>query len=247
MLQGKCVDTGGSANLTKGELYYLFPHGGHAYCASRFPRPGSHFGAYQKNHFELVDVAIDAPAQVLNKYLARVVKPPSHFYQIDEEYIITEPRADGYYCVFFKHRPDDPPIGAYKRNDCFERIVSLEESVKDTATIFEVGDIVEIIDASIIKRKHYENGVQATVIENFYGCISIQRNEPVDKMVISSVLLVGEDLQAIKKVKLRTLLEAVMVNDKPKNVKKSIEMVHDVPEVVKASVRKQKYEQLSLF
>lgn len=47
--------------------------------------------------------------------------------------------------VFFKHRPDDPPIGAYKRNDCFERIISLEESVTDTATIFEVGDIVEIV------------------------------------------------------------------------------------------------------
>lgn len=131
-------------HFTKGELYYLFPHGGHAYCASRFPRPESHFGAYQKNHFELVDVAIDAQAQVLNKYLARVVKPPSHFYQIDEEYIITEPRADGYYSVFFKHRPDCPPIGAYKRNDYFEYIVSLEESVTDTATIFEVGDIVEI-------------------------------------------------------------------------------------------------------
>ena len=36
---GKCVDTSGSTNLTKGELYYLFPHGGHAYCASRFLRP----------------------------------------------------------------------------------------------------------------------------------------------------------------------------------------------------------------
>ena len=100
MLQGKCVDTGGSTNLTKGEVYYLFPHGGQAYYASRFPRDGSHFGAYQKNHFELVDVAIDVPAQVLNKYLARVVKSPSHFYRIDEEYIITEPRADGYYSVF---------------------------------------------------------------------------------------------------------------------------------------------------
>ncbi len=53
-------------HFTKGELYYLFPHGGHAYCASRFPRPESHFGTYQKNHFELVDVAIDAPAQVFN-------------------------------------------------------------------------------------------------------------------------------------------------------------------------------------
>lgn len=247
MLRGKCVDTGGSTNLTKGEVYYLFPHGGQAYCASRFPRAGSHFGAYQKNHFELVNVANDVPAQVLNKYLARVVKPPSHFYLIDEEYIITEARADGYYSVFFKHRPDGPPIGAYKRTDCFERIVPLEESATDKATVFEVGDIVEIVDASIIGRKHYENGIQATVIENFYGCISIQRNEPVDKMVISSVLLVGEDLQAIRKVGSRTVLEAAMVNDKQEKVQKTIEMVHNVPEIVNAPVKKQKYEQLSLF
>lgn len=247
MLQGKCVDTGGSTNLTKGEMYYLFPHGGHAYCASRFPRPGSHFGAYQKNHFELVGVAIDAPAQVLNKYLARVVKPTSHFYQIDEEYIITEPRADGYYSVFFKHRPDGPPIGAYKRTECFERIMSFEESATETTTIFEVGDIVEIIDASIIERKHYENGVQATVIENFYGCISIQRNGPVDRMVIGSVLLVGEELQAIRKVGSKTVIEAAMVNDKQEKVRKTVEMVHDVPEIVNAPVKKQKYEQLSLF
>lgn len=247
MLQGKCVDTGGSTNLTKGEVYYFFPHGGQAYYASRFPRAGSHFGAYQKNHFELVDVAIDVPTQVLNKYLARVVKSPSHFYRIDEEYIITEPREDGYYSVFFKHRPDGPPIGAYKRTDCFERIVPLEESATDKATVFEVGDIVEIVDASIIGRKHYENGIQATVIENFYGCISIQRNEPVDKMVISSVLLVGEDLQAIRKVGSRTVLEAAMVNDKQEKVRKTIEMVHIVPEIVNAPVKKQKYEQLSLF
>ncbi|WP_313150847.1 hypothetical protein [Lysinibacillus capsici] len=247
MLQGKCVDTGGSTNLTKGELYYLFPHGGHAYCASRFPRPGSHFGTYQKNHFELVDVAIDAPAQVLNKYLARVVKPPSHFYRTDEEYIITEPKADGYYSVFFKHRPDGPPIGAYKRTECFERIVSFEESATETTTIFEVGDIVEIVDASLIRHKHYENGVQATVIENFYGCIAIKRNELVDRKVISSVLLIGEELQAIRKVGSRTVLEAAMVNDKQETVQKTIEMMHDVPEIVNAPVKKQKYEQLSLF
>lgn len=246
MLQGKCVDTGGSTNLTKGELYYLFPHGGHAYCASRFPRPGSHFGAYQKNHFELVDVAIDAPVQVLNKYLARVVKPPSHFYQIDEEYIITEPRADGYYSMFFKHRPDDSPIGAYKRNDCFERIVSLEESVTDTATIFEVGDIVESVDASIIGRKHYENGMQAIVKENFYGCKSIQRNEPVEKMGIGSMLLVGEDLQAIKKVGSRTVLEAAMVSEKEK-VNQTVEIMCEISETVNVPFKKQKYVQLSLF
>ncbi|UKJ43478.1 hypothetical protein [Lysinibacillus sp. ACHW1.5] len=133
-----------------------------------------------------------------------------------------------------------PPIGAYKRTDCFERIVPLEKLATETAIVFEVGDIVEIADASIIGRKHYENGIQATVIENFYGCMSIQRNEPVDNMVISSVLLVGEDLQAIRKVGSRTVLEAAMVNDKQEKVQETVETVH-VPS------KKQEYEQLSLF
>ena len=39
-------------------------------------------------------------------------------------------------------------------------------------------------------------------------------------MVISSVLLVGEDLQAIRKVGLRTVLEAAMENDKQEKVQK---------------------------
>lgn len=201
---------------------------------------------YQKDRFELVDVAFDAPEQVLNKYLARVVKPPSYLYQIDEEYIITEPRADGYYSVFFRHRPDGPPIGAYKRTNCFERIMHLEESATETATIFKVGDIVEIIDALLIGRKHYGNGVQAIVKENFYGCVSIQRNEPVNKMGISSVLLVGEDLQAIKKVKLRTVLEPIMINDKQEKVNQTAEIVCEISETVKVPVKNQKYEQLSL-
>lgn len=123
----------------------------------------------------------------------------------------------------------------------------LEESATHTATIFEVGDIVEIIDASIIGRKHYENGMQAIVKENFYGCISIQRNEPVDKMGIGSVLLVGEDLQAIKKVGSRTVLEAVMVNDKQEKVNQTAEIVCGISETVKVPVKKQKYGQLSLF
>lgn len=244
MLLGRCVDPGPSSNLKKGEVYYLFPHGGLAYYASRFPRAESHFGAYQRSRFELVTV--DAPTQAPIRYLARVVKPPSHFYLIGEEYIITEPREDGYYCVYYKHRPDGPPIGAFKRIDCFERVVPIKESEADKATVFEVGDIVEIMDASLIRRKHYENGAQATVIENFYGCISIQLNERIDKKNIASVLLVGEDLQAIRKVGSRTVLEAV-TNDIPKLVQKTADFVHDKPEMVNIPTKHQKYEQLSLF
>ncbi|WGT37320.1 hypothetical protein QH639_15895 [Lysinibacillus sp. 1 U-2021] len=109
-----------------------------------------------------MDVAIDVPAQVLNKYLARVVKPPSHFYRIDEEYIITEQRADGYYSVFFKLRPDDPPIGAYQRTNCFERIMYLEESEAvmhdilklEQRTEDSVNDKPEIVHVPTEKQKY---------------------------------------------------------------------------------------------
>ncbi|KOY81310.1 hypothetical protein I6G82_02530 [Lysinibacillus macroides] len=154
MLLGRCVDPGPSTNLKKGEVYYLFPHGVLAYYASRFPRAESHFGVYQRSRFELVTV--DAPTQAPIRYLARVVKPPSHFYLIGEEYIITEPKANGYYSVYYKHRPD-APIGAYKRADCFERVISVEES--GTATAFEVGarTVPEAVKVNVAaKQQKYE-------------------------------------------------------------------------------------------
>ena len=257
--KGKCVDAGACTNLKVGEEYYLFPHGGLAYNVSRFPHSGSHFGTYQKSRFELIDAAMELPKQIKSKYLARVVKPVSHFYRIGEEYVITEPKANGYYDVFLKSRPNVAPVGSYKDTSCFEIIEPYEvteaavvkdksDTVHASQNVFEVGDIVEIINESLIRRKHYENGKQATVVENFYGCISIQLNEPVDKKDIGNVLLVGEELQSIKKVVSAPVLkEAVVVNDIPKMVQKKMEMVNDMPEMVNGPVRKQKYEQLSLF
>ena len=127
MLQGKCIEAGACTNLKVGEEYYLFPHGGLAYNVSRFPHSGSHFGTYQKSRFELVDAAIEVPAQITSKYLARVVKPPSHFYRVGEEYVITEPKINGYYDVFLKSRPDVAPVGSYKNTSCFEHIEPFEE------------------------------------------------------------------------------------------------------------------------
>lgn len=60
LMQGLCIHAPDKSNLIVGETYYLYPHGGLAYHASRFPRPGSHFGTYQKSRFEIVaDVAVD--------------------------------------------------------------------------------------------------------------------------------------------------------------------------------------------
>ncbi|MEG0259574.1 MAG: hypothetical protein RR595_13760 [Lysinibacillus sp.] len=59
-MQGICVQAVDKSNLVEGETYYLFPHGGLAYNASRFSRPGSHFGTYQKSRFEIVaEVAVE--------------------------------------------------------------------------------------------------------------------------------------------------------------------------------------------
>lgn len=65
----------------------------------------------------------------------------------------------------------------------------------------EQGDVVEIVDDSYIANsyprlsKHYQNGMVTTVLENFYGCISIQTDKNV-----CSVLLVGEEINAIRKM-----------------------------------------------
>jgi len=147
--KGKCVDAGVCTNLKVGEEYFLFPHGGLAYNVSRFPHPGAHFGTYQKSRFELVvDAAMEVSTQIKSKYLARVVKPPSHFYLIGEEYIITEPRENGYYSVFLKSRPNHGPVGSYRSN-YFEIIEPYE--VTEVAV---VNDMPEMVNAPVKKQKY---------------------------------------------------------------------------------------------
>lgn len=141
-MRGRCIQAPDKSNLVEGEIYYLFPHGGLAYNVSRFPHPGAHFGTYQKSRFELVDVASDETVKAPKKYLARVVKPPSHSYLIGEEYIITEPGANGYYSVFLKNRPSVAPVGSFKNIRCFEYIEPFEEV--NANLVNEIPKIVQI-------------------------------------------------------------------------------------------------------
>ena len=60
------------------------------------------------------------------------------------------------------------------------------------------------------------------------------------------MLLVGEDLQAIKEVGSRTVLEAAMVSEKEK-VNQTVEIMCEISETVNVPFKKQKYVQLSLF
>lgn len=160
--KGKCVDAGVCTNLKVGEEYFLFPHGGLAYNVSRFPHPGAHFGTYQKSRFELVDTAMEVPtAQITSKFLARVVKPPSHFYRIGEEYVITELKANGYYDVFLKSRPDVAPVGSYKNTSCFECIEP-----------FEAVEVVVVNDIPKMVQKKVET-VQVPVREQKYEQLSL--------------------------------------------------------------------------
>ncbi|MGE8038106.1 hypothetical protein [Lysinibacillus sp. NPDC093692] len=62
---------------------------------------------------ELSPLVVEANANPKN-YLACIVKPPSRFYLVGEEYIITEPSDNGYYTVFLKCHPDNAPVGSYK-------------------------------------------------------------------------------------------------------------------------------------
>lgn len=54
-MQGRCIQETNSSNLKKDEKYYIFPHGQSAYFVSRFPTEGSHFGAYQKHYFKVLE------------------------------------------------------------------------------------------------------------------------------------------------------------------------------------------------
>lgn len=57
-MQGICIDDSPSSNLKMGETYFLFPHGSNHVYASRFNRKGSHFGAYEKRLFEVIQEPI---------------------------------------------------------------------------------------------------------------------------------------------------------------------------------------------
>ena len=67
--------------------------------------------------------------------------------------------------------------------------------------MYEKGDLVEIVDESMLPGechrlfKHYKNGQQAIVTENFYGYVSIQTDSKV-----SSITLSPNELSAIRKV-----------------------------------------------
>ncbi len=128
-MRGICIQAPEKSNLIEGEKYYLFPHGNHAVEVSNFPHHGSHFGTYQKSRFQIIDETVTETVELptvaetpLQRYLARVVMPPSKFYIVGEEYIISETNANGYYDVFFKSKPDCAPVGSYKNRDCFELI-----------------------------------------------------------------------------------------------------------------------------
>ncbi|MCT6925289.1 hypothetical protein [Metasolibacillus sp.] len=59
-----------------------------------------------------------------NKFLAKVVQALHHF-AVGDEYVISDPRADSYYSVYLKSRPDHAPVGSYITN-FFEIVAPFE-------------------------------------------------------------------------------------------------------------------------
>lgn len=148
-MRGICIQAPEKSNLINGKEYYLFPHGSHAVEASLFPHPGSHFGTYQKSRFQIIDeqkiIDFGNEAESPKKFLARVVMPPSKFYIVGEEYIVSESNANGYYDVFFKTQPDCAPIGSYKKSEYFELIERYREEPSAAKKIrAEENDLVTV-------------------------------------------------------------------------------------------------------
>lgn len=58
-MKGVCKEAPVKSNLVIDEEYYLTPHGSQGYLVSRFPSPSSHFGAYQKKYFKVIENEVE--------------------------------------------------------------------------------------------------------------------------------------------------------------------------------------------
>lgn len=73
------------------------------------------------NKYEITHPALTTH---LKRFLARVVES-KYSYTVGDEYVISEPRADGFYSVYLTSRPDHGPVGSYVTN-FFEIIKPIE-------------------------------------------------------------------------------------------------------------------------
>ncbi|UXJ71302.1 hypothetical protein [Lysinibacillus fusiformis] len=62
-MKGICKEAPVNSNLVIDEEYYLTPHGSQAYLVSRFPSPLSHFGAYQKKYFKVIENEVGSTSE----------------------------------------------------------------------------------------------------------------------------------------------------------------------------------------
>jgi hypothetical protein len=108
-LQGVCIDVGETTTLRENQEYFLFDHGPNNYYVSRFDNVNAHFGSYEKKHFEKIE---DVPQQSSGRYLAKVAHYNRSF-RIGDEYLISEPGANGYYNVYLLN---GRCIGSYIEN-----------------------------------------------------------------------------------------------------------------------------------
>lgn len=53
-MKGRCIDTGGSTVLEKGEVYHLFLNGPDHFYVSKFDNKNAHFGCFGRRFFEPV-------------------------------------------------------------------------------------------------------------------------------------------------------------------------------------------------
>lgn len=146
---GRCVEATNTTNLVVGETYYLFPHGGSAYYVSRFPRKGSHIGAYQKHYFELVDETENDTSEMVNEtiefehgkvYKARLSNAPNEHYENGGTYYLTStsgPYCNQADCYIYKDRMFRVFCGRFSISR-FSDIEEIEMIVKKEVEVVEL-------------------------------------------------------------------------------------------------------------
>ncbi|MFY0516382.1 hypothetical protein ACOMCU_00935 [Lysinibacillus sp. UGB7] len=149
MLHIECIDSTNSNTLENGNLYYGFPTGGGALYVSRFPREGSHMGAFQRSRFNiLTEEDFIAKKEALEvKPVALVSKLFKQEVALEKEGIIKEIiEAD----QVIEEVVEEATIELVERSDVKKRTSDIENDQKVEAIQESVTKGIDLIDEEIL-------------------------------------------------------------------------------------------------
>lgn len=124
MMKGVCVEKGSSWHLQEGKEYFLGEYGPNHFSASKFDKPKSYFGIFQKDHFKLIEIEQEQqkqsestePAFDSEYKLARIITRDKGMYYAgvgnESVWVVKEHRSWGYAAYY----PDSMKLkGIWKR------------------------------------------------------------------------------------------------------------------------------------